>query len=249
MKGLRIISAVIAAIILTSCTASRVGQKRQKFYIVEGYFFNKIPVEYNVIKATIGMKTHNGVLADGLVLIVPLAEEVKKQAISPKKVPDAEVLLENYQESVKHHARSLKGVEDMLKPGDDFPKFEAWDIKGKKWSNADAKGKVMVLNCWFTGCPPCRAEMPELSQWKNEMPDVMFFSSTYETAKTARPVLKQTGYNWIPLVNDTQFKEYIGSSGYPLTIVVDKAGKIAQIEYGTSPEKRDKLKQTIQSLR
>ena len=34
-----------------------------------------------------------------------------------------------------------------------------------------------------------------------------------------------------------------------MTIVVGKDGKIAQIEYGTSPLQRDSLKQTIRSLR
>lgn len=40
----------------------------------------------------------------------------------------------------------------------------------------------------------------------------------------------------------------LGKQGYPMTIVVDKEGKIVQIENGTSPEQRKKLKQTIQSL-
>lgn len=55
------------------------------------------------------------------------------------------------------------------------------------------------------------------------MPDVMFFSSTFEDAATARPVLEKQGFSWIPLVGDTQFKEWIDETGYPLTIVVDKS--------------------------
>ena len=107
----------------------------------------------------------------------------------------------------------------------------------------------MVLYLWFTGCGPCRAEMPELSEWKNEMPEVMFFSSTYESPEIARQVLDKGTFNRIALVNDTQFKKFIGSNGYPLTIVVDKNGTIAKVEYGTSPEQREELKKTILSLR
>lgn len=81
------------------------------------------------------------------------------------------------------------------------------------------------------------------------MPDVMFFSSTYERPETARPVLEKQQFNWIPLVNDTIFKNYIGSNGYPMTVVVDKDGIIRQVEFGTTPLQREKLKQTIQSLR
>ena len=81
------------------------------------------------------------------------------------------------------------------------------------------------------------------------MPEVMFFSSTYESADIAGPVIKSRGFNWIPLVSDTLFHKYIGNNGYPLTMVVDKNGKIVKAEYGTSPEQRADLKEAIKSLR
>ena len=33
------------------------------------------------------------------------------------------------------------------------------------------KGKIIVLNFWATWCPPCREEMPELSELHNEYKD------------------------------------------------------------------------------
>jgi len=39
------------------------------------------------------------------------------------------------------------------------PEFKAVDINGKEYSSADFKGKIQVLDFWFTGCIPCRAEM------------------------------------------------------------------------------------------
>lgn len=81
------------------------------------------------------------------------------------------------------------------------------------------------------------------------MPDVMFFSSTYEAPEVAKQVFDKVRFNWIPLVNDTQFKKFIGNNGYSLTIVMDKSGKIAAFEYGTSPEQRESLKNKISGLR
>lgn len=133
----------------------------------------------------------------------------------------------------------------MINEGDKFPEFSATDINGKIWTNADVKGKVMVLNLWFTGCRPCRAEMPELSKWKDEMPDAMFFSATYESAEIARPIIEKQGFNWIHLIDNTQFKEFVGNNGYPMTIIVDKAGVVSMIEFGTSPTQRIKLKKEI----
>ena len=91
--------------------------------------------------------------------------------------------------------------------------------------------------------------MPELSIWKNEMPDVMFFSSTYESAEIARPIVEKHGFNWIHLVDNEKFKEFIGSNGFPMTIIVDKHGIVSMIEYGTSPTQRTALKERIELLR
>ena len=127
--------------------------------------------------------------------------------------------------------------------------FLATDIDGKQWTREDVKGKVMVLNLWYSGCAPCRAEMPELSTWKNEMPDVMYFSATYESAEVARPIVEKQEFNWTHLVDNTQFKEFIGSNDYPMTIIVDKAGVVSMIEHGTSPTQRAELKKNIEELR
>lgn len=248
MKILKCIFAAIAIALAVSANAQD-AQKAKKIYIIEGYFFHEIPMDKSLLNGLMTISTANGTKATGLYLKEPLPEEAKQYAIPASQIPEAEILIEMFNEKQGKIIRFSMASEELLKVGDKFPQFTAHDIDGNEWNSSDVEGKVMVLNCWFTGCGPCRAEMPELSEWKNEMPDVMFFSATYESPETARPVLEKTGFNWIPLVNDTQFKEYIGSNGYPMTIVVGKDGKIAQIEYGTTPLQRDKLKQTIQSLR
>ena len=50
--------------------------------------------------------------------------------------------------------------------------------------------------------------MPKLSM-ENKMPDVMFFSVTYEQPETAHPILECTGFNRIPLVNNTMVKDTV----------------------------------------
>lgn len=62
-------------------------------------------------------------------------------------------------------------------------------------------------------------------------------------------MLEEQGFNWIALVGDTQFRKFVGPNGYPLTVVIDKEGIVAQVEYGTSPVQRDALKEKIRSLR
>lgn len=233
-------------------------QSSDKIIIINGYFFNELPaaVKHSAVKSEMKMffiETANGVKAIGMYLpSLELSEEALKYSRPVEQIREGEELLRRYNEQKQADAGyelTVASSEPLIKVGDKFPQFSATDISGRTWTNADVCGKVMVLNLWFTGCGPCRAEMPELSAWKDEMPDVMFFSSTYEAPEIARQVLDKIRFNWIPLVGDVQFKEFIGRNGYPLTIVVDKSGYIAAYEYGTSPEQRAALKAKIASLR
>lgn len=225
--------------------------KPDKIIVIDGYFFNEIPVSKQNISRMHLLKTPSGTMALGLEVNTSLSEEATKHAVPQKAIPEAEWLLQRYNE-VKGASNGIHIAtkrETALNVGDRFPEFTATDIDGRRWTNADVQRKVMVINLWFSGCAPCRAEMPELSIWKNEMPDVIFFSSTYENAEIARPIIEKQQFNWIHLVNNTSFKEFIGNNGYPMTIIVDKAGIISMIEYGTSPTQRIELRKRIEKLR
>ena len=246
MKTIRnLLYAMILSIVTFSANAQ--SPKSQKIIVIDGHFFNEMPVSKQSIAKMHMLQTPNGTMALGLELSIELSEEALKHALPLEQVPEADILLQKYNEakSVSSSLNVVIAKKSMLKVGDKFPDFTATDINGKQWTQEDIKGKVMVLNLWFSGCGPCRSEMPELSTWKNEMPDVMFFSATYESAEIARPIIEKQGFNWIHLIDNTQFKEFVGNNGYPMTIIVDKAGVVSMIEFGTSPTQRTKLKEEI----
>lgn len=222
-------------IIVSLCCFAVYGGQTDRIIILNGYFFNELPasVKTNGISADtkiFSIETSEGIKATCLYSpSLILSEESLQYAVPEDDVKEGSELLRRYNERRNGSGVSLtvNTSGPLIKIGDKFPSFSAMDINGTTWTNADIEGKVMVLNLWFTGCGPCKREMPELSEWKDEMPDVMFFSSTYESPEIARQVLDKGIFNWIHLVNDKQFKEWIGGHGYPLTIVVDKAGEIA----------------------
>lgn len=46
--------------------------------------------------------------------------------------------------------------------------FTLQDIDGKRWSLAEQRGRVVLVNYWGTWCPPCRQETPGLVRLANE---------------------------------------------------------------------------------
>jgi thiol-disulfide isomerase/thioredoxin len=44
-----------------------------------------------------------------------------------------------------------------------------FDTQNKLYNFDEFTGKPIVLSFWATWCPPCRAELPELQELKNEM--------------------------------------------------------------------------------
>ena len=247
---IRQILAVVALTFVSLCANAQTS-KPKSIIVIDGYFFNEMPVSKQNIAKMHMLQTPNGTMALGLELSTELSEEALKHTLPKDQIPEADILLQKYNEAKGANSSISLSVarEATLNVGDKVPAFSATDIDGKQWNQENVKGKVMVLNLWFSGCGPCRAEMPELSIWKNEMPDVMYFSATYESAEVARPIVEKQGFNWIHLVDNTQFKEFIGSNGYPMTIIVDKAGVVSMIEHGTSPTQRAELKKKIEELR
>lgn len=248
--NIRQIIAVVALTFVSLC-ANAQSAKPKSIIVIDGYFFSEMPVSKQNIAKMHMLQTPNGTMALGLELREELTEEAIKHSIPKESVPDADILLQKYNEAKGANNSITLSVarKAALNVGDKFPSFTASDIDGKQWTEAAIVGKVAVFNLWYSGCGPCRAEMPELSIWKNEMPDVMFFSSTYESADIARPIVEKHGFNWIHLVDNEKFKEFIGSNGFPMTIIVDKHGIVSMIEYGTSPTQRTALKERIELLR
>ena len=57
------------------------------------------------------------------------------------------------------------------KIGTSAPKYSVRSINGKKLKSKDMLGKVVVLNFWFTTCPPCKKEIPQLNELREKFKD------------------------------------------------------------------------------
>ena len=113
-------------------------------------------------------------------------------------------------------------------------------------ASQDYAGKVLVVNFWYAGCPPCRVEAPALQQLsqKYAAQGVAFLGvNLYDSAQTAESFEKEKGVTY-PSVLDRDtgsvllaFSKTVPPKATPTTLVVDKEGRVAARILGAIPDK------------
>ena len=128
--------------------------------------------------------------------------------------------------------------------GKKAPDFELPNADGQTVSLSDFNGSPILINFWYTGCPPCRAEMPHLQQVYSEMQGdglVILAINVGENSDTVRQFLESN--NLSPLLNTVLFdsngatlKKY-GIQYFPTSFFVDRDGIIQEKVIGAFPSK------------
>jgi peroxiredoxin len=121
--------------------------------------------------------------------------------------------------------RQLAMVEMTGKPA---PEFTLSDLRGKKWTLSKLKGKVVVLNFWFTSCPPCIQEMPELNELviKYKHKDVIFLALTYNDSKKAGTFLSAHDFAYTVLPGSGKTDKDYQITSWPTSFVIGRDGKV-----------------------
>ncbi|WP_410783746.1 TlpA disulfide reductase family protein [Leifsonia sp. SIMBA_070] len=117
---------------------------------------------------------------------------------------------------------------------------------GSTVSSSKYAGKVLVVNFWYAGCPPCRVEAPALETLSQKYADqgVAFLGvNLYDSAQTAASFEKDKGVTY-PSVLDRDtgsvllaFSKTVPPKATPTTLVVDKKGRVAARILGAIPDK------------
>ena len=163
----------------------------------------------------------------------PLSKEALAYAIPIEEIENGAAILAR-SKTVK--MVPCETVSDLkIKIGDEFPDFCERDLKGKIWTKEDFKGKNVLVNFWYSGCGPCRDEMPEMGKWVRKHRDFLFVAATYEDDDLVKKIVKENKFKFNQLVGTVNLHDVIGVSCYPLTIIINKEGKVILIEEGTSP--------------
>ena len=117
-----------------------------------------------------------------------------------------------------------------------MPEFSTTDMDGNKVTkDTFADNDLTVVNFWATYCNPCIDELPELAEWKKELPNnvnligllVDVDEKGSDQYKLAEKIIKEAGADYQHLIATEEFDDMISNLvGVPTTFFVDSTGKI-----------------------
>lgn len=134
------------------------------------------------------------------------------------------------------------------KPVNENISFELTDMDGTIWKSEDLKGSVVVFNFWFSSCPPCKKEIPELNklveEYKNK--NIFFIGVSLDNEDTVEDFTYMHTFNYKLIPNGDGFIDENHVSSFPTQFIVNKDGEIVKrivggVTYDEMKDEIDKL--------
>jgi cytochrome c biogenesis protein CcmG/thiol:disulfide interchange protein DsbE len=98
-------------------------------------------------------------------------------------------------------------------------------------------GRPLILNLWASWCVPCRDEMPALSEFASEHPEVALLGVAVEDAVAdSEEFAAEIGVSYPLSLGDEEFRASYPSFGLPATYYVDGEGTIVEMINGIVDE-------------
>jgi peroxiredoxin len=180
---------------------------------------------------------------DGRVTLMHSREDDEKGIVRVVRVTDEMIK----QQQERENKQKLAFAAMLDKPA---PDFELKDLQGNRWSLQKLRGKVVVLNFWFTSCAPCIQEMPALNKLVESYnsKEVVFLALAFNDTKQVNTFLQTHTFSYTILPGSGEVDKKFNISSWPTSIVIDKEGNIKKI-MNASPKIREDLATAIDALK
>lgn len=136
-------------------------------------------------------------------------------------------------------------VEVAIDDREDPVEFSGTTVQGDPLDVTDLRGKVVVLNVWWSGCVPCRTEMPMLVEAEDESDTgaVAFVGINIRdlAPENAASFERERGVDY-PSIYDPGSETLLRLGRYapnavPATLLLDRKGRVAALINGPIPSK------------
>ncbi len=116
-----------------------------------------------------------------------------------------------------------------------LPAFSATDLDGQRWTAADLRGRVVLLDFWATWCAPCLAELPRLKTLRARHSradfEILGISLDVTSRRSFVSWLNRNRIDW-PQVHEragyaANLPRLFGVDRLPRTLVIARDGTIA----------------------
>lgn len=150
---------------------------------------------------------------------------------------------------------------------------EAW-TNGKPLTDADIKGKVVMLDFWAVWCGPCIATFPHLRDWNGKFSDdglvivglTRFYNYTWddEADRAKRSSEEVSSADELATLDkfakshelkhrfavqkDRTLSDYYAVSGIPHVVLIGRDGKVQMVKVGAGEANAEEIEQEIKKL-
>jgi peroxiredoxin len=120
------------------------------------------------------------------------------------------------------------GLGNQAVEGTPFPDVTLADADGNDVTTADLLGEPLVVNLWFSTCPPCAKELPEFAEVDAERDDVRFVGvNTIDSVEVMQRFAGERGVEYELYRDDfAELADGVGAVAFPVTLFVTSDGTI-----------------------
>jgi len=129
---------------------------------------------------------------------------------------------------------------------------KSWQITGITGQNyvfGQMLDKPVFVNFWATWCPPCRAELPGISElYQQYKGRVHFLLLSNESSKKINTFARDHQYQNLPFYRYRYVPKEFSSRSIPSTFIISQKGKVVLSKKGAARWDSDKVRKLFDNL-